>query len=124
MSEIKNLPGKLDIYQYGNDDFSEPFEFYTQASRNAPLVETDLTGYTARMQIKRRGSNTALISLSTGSGIVATNDYTFTVTISKDDLAGNLEPGTYVYDFELTSAGDITRTLVAGKFVYQPDITN
>lgn len=79
----------------------------------------DLTGYTGAAQMRKHYTSTNAhsfdVSVSTGSGVV---------TLSMNAaVTGNISPGRYVYDCELTdSAGTVSR-LVEGIVTITPQVT-
>lgn len=85
----------------------------------------NLTGYTARMQIRERvESSTALVSLTNSSGITlggAAGTVVITVTAALTDALPNMKKG--VYDLELVSAGGIVTRLLQGEVVVSPQVT-
>jgi hypothetical protein len=83
----------------------------------------DLTGYTAAMQVRDAAdSATALISLSSGSGIVLGGTAgTLQVTIASSVTAG-VAAGSYSYDLELYSGSETTR-LLQGAFNVTAGVT-
>jgi hypothetical protein len=85
----------------------------------------NLTGYTARMQIRERvESSTALVSLTSSSGITlggAAGTVVITITATQTDALPNMKKG--VYDLELVSAGGIVTRLLQGEVVVSPQVT-
>lgn len=86
-------------------------------------VPVNLTGYTARMQVRSSyTSATAVVTLTNGSGItLGTTNGQITLTISAIATAA-IAAGNYVYDLELTSGGTVTR-LLEGQFIVSPEVT-
>ena len=90
-----------------------------------------LTGYTARMQVRRRDIETrdpgllVIAEYTTGNGYLTVNGAAGTVTllIPPADTA-EYEAGTYVYDIEVetANAGDTTR-IIQGKFIVRAEVT-
>ena len=82
----------------------------------------NLTGYTAAMQVKENPGSTAIISISSGSGIALGGTAgTIDLNIGATTM-GSVTPGFYAYDLELTLGSVVTR-LLQGKFEIQPEIT-
>jgi len=84
----------------------------------------DLTGYTARMQVRPKfGSDNAVLTLSSpSSGIVitgATGTLELTATTAQ---TGDIPGGFYVYDLEITSGGVVTR-LMQGSVTVRDQVT-
>lgn len=85
-----------------------------------------ITGYTARMKVREKVTDTAVIlSATTSNGMLEINGTTGTVNIiippatTAAILAGN-----YVYDLEVeeTSTG-ITTRIIQGKFTVRAEVT-
>ena len=83
----------------------------------------DLTGYTARMQVRETYDSTAtLVSLTTGSGITLGGTAgTISWTISATASAA-IPDGNFVYALELVNGTEVTR-LLQGKFTVTPEVT-
>lgn len=83
----------------------------------------DLTGYTARMQVRRQvDENDVLIELTTENGRIALGGVAGTVTlsISAEDTAGLVDDG--VYDLEIISGANVHRVL-KGLFRLDYEVT-
>lgn len=90
-----------------------------------------LTGYTARMQVRRWDTETRdpvltiIAEYTTENGYLTVNGAAGTVTllIPPADMA-EYEPGSYVYDIEVETenAGDTTR-IIQGKFIVRAEVT-
>jgi hypothetical protein len=89
---------------------------------NTPI---NLTGYSARMQVREAyDSSSFLLSLtSSNAGITLGGPLgTIVFYISNIDTS-NIRAGVYVYDLELIAPnGDVTR-LIQGKFDTTPEVT-
>jgi hypothetical protein len=84
----------------------------------------NLSGYTARMQVRESYDSPAyLLSLTTASGITLGGSLgTIDLRIS-DAETSSTRAGTYVYDLEIISPdSDVTR-LIQGKFKVTPEVT-
>ena len=84
----------------------------------------NLTGYSARMQVRETlSSGSTLVSLATGgSGMTVNSAGVITMNISAATTAG-LPIGTHVYDLEIeSSSGEVTR-LLEGKFKVTGEVT-
>jgi hypothetical protein len=91
--------------------------------RDGALV--NLTGWTARMQIRATTeAATALIDLTTENGRIALGGTagTITLTISATDTAA-LTAGRGVYDLELVSPGGLVTNLMGGVVSIPRNIT-
>jgi hypothetical protein len=87
-----------------------------------------LTGYTARMQIRRRYADqdagiTPLVSLTQASGLsLGGSAGTVGITISATVTAG-LPVGQWVYDLEVVSGGGVVTRLMQGAAYVSAEVT-
>jgi hypothetical protein len=86
----------------------------------------NLTGYTARMQVRSTmESATVLIELTTGADgriVLGGSAGTITMTIAATDTAA-LTAGRAVYDLELVSGGGIVTRLIQGVCTISRNVT-
>jgi len=90
-------------------------------STNSPI---DLTGYTARMQIRQKVTSSVSLSLTTENNRITLGGDagTIALSITSSDMA-DLPAGSYTYDLELVSvSGDVSRLLM-GTFVVRSEVT-
>lgn len=120
-------PANLDLTMYQGASWDYTLTWTTTAGTVTSPV--DLTGYTARMQVRETQASTATVmSLTTGTGITlggtAGTIYLEASPATTAGIATAATPQTqYVYDLELTSgAGYVTR-LVEGNFIIDPEVT-
>jgi hypothetical protein len=111
-------PGYLDLdcYQGANFDY--------QLTWTVAGSAVNLTGYSARMQVRQYADSTAtVLSFVNGTGITL-GGTAGTIALSAVATATSaVEAGQYVYDLELVSgAGYVTR-LVEGNFVVYAEVT-
>jgi len=88
-------------------------------------VAVNLTGYTARMQVRSTlESATTVVELTTANGRIALGGAagTITLTISATDTAG-LTSGRGVYDLELVSGSGIVTRLLQGVATISRNVT-
>ena len=84
----------------------------------------NLTGYTARMQVRRRiESTTVLIELTTTNGAI-----TVTPTLGKLNFALSASQTATlsqsgVYDLEIVSSGGEVTRMLEGQFIVKPEVT-
>lgn len=83
----------------------------------------NLTGYTARMQVRESVSAAStLVAITSSSGITLGGSAgTIQISLSATTTAA-LPKGSYVYDLELSSGGTVTR-LLKGAFTVDPEVT-
>lgn len=84
----------------------------------------NVTGYSAKMQVRKAVGGTVLIELSSANGriTVGTTDGSFTFYISPADTAA-LQAGEWVYDFDVTAPNGTVTTLLQGGFVVTPQVS-
>ena len=90
-----------------------------------PATLVNLTGYTARMQIRSKTSAGAVAeALTTANGKIALGGAlgTITMTLSAADTAA-INAGRYVYDLELVSSSGYVTRLVEGQCIVSPEVT-
>ncbi len=120
-------PGELNLTMYQGASWDYTLTWTTTAG--SVTTPVDLTGYTARMQVRETQSSTAtILSLTSGSGITLGGTAgTILLEASATTTAGIATSQTpqnqFVYDLELVSgAGYVTR-LVEGNFLIDPEVT-
>lgn len=84
----------------------------------------NLTGYTARMQVRADyDSTTAVLTLTTENGGITLGGSAGTIVITATATAtAALSASTYVYDLELVLGSTVTR-LIQGSFVVNAEVT-
>lgn len=83
----------------------------------------DLTGYSARMKVRKYSRTTPLLSITTADDIALGGAAgTIDITISATDTA-NLVADKYNYDLELVSGAGIVTRLVKGSFTVSAEVT-
>jgi len=114
-------PGLLDLNCYQGANFDYTLTWQTNGTA------VNLTGYTARMQVRESyDAGTAVVSLTSGTGITL-GGTAGTIGLALSATATAALDGTpntqYIYDLELvTGAGYVTR-LVEGRFMVYPEVT-
>lgn len=102
--------------------FDYVITFYSDSSGTIPF---DLTGYTARMDIKNNIDDaTAIISLTTDNGRITLGGVNGTVQLvvsATDTAALNFERG--VYDLELQSGSGVVTRLIQGAVTFEKEVT-
>jgi hypothetical protein len=85
----------------------------------------NLTGYSARMQVRVAVESTAItLELTTTNGRLIMGGALGTISILVDNTTmSGIPAGSYVYDLEIVSAnGKVTR-LIEGRFVVKAEVT-
>jgi hypothetical protein len=93
--------------------------------QDSQAIPVNLTGYTARMQIRSEvDSSTAALSLTTENGRIALGGTagTITLTVSATDTVA-VTAGEYVYDIELVSGSGTVTRLLQGCFTVDAEVT-
>jgi hypothetical protein len=85
----------------------------------------DLTGYTARMQVREKVSSTAtLLSLTTENGGIALGGAAGTIAVTAAaTLTDDITTKRGVYDLELVSSGGVVTRLIEGCVTISPEVT-
>jgi len=115
------IPGKYNMVCPQGSTFNKEL---TYSINNVPV---NLTGYTARMQVREKHTSTALqLGLNTENGGILLGGAAGTITIKATATAtGALVAKNYVYDLELLyggPTGTITR-IIEGNFIVTPEVT-
>ena len=84
----------------------------------------DLSGYTARMQVRRDiDSATVMITLTTENGGSTLGGEAGTIDLYISDSDTSDIPRSGVYDLEIISGGGVVTRLIKGKFELDPEVT-
>jgi hypothetical protein len=91
---------------------------------NSSGTPINITGYSARMQVRRStGSPDAILTLTNASGITLGGAAgTVAIAISSAALAV-VAAGNYQYDLELVSGAGIVTKLISGDFTVTGEVT-
>lgn len=114
---ISVLPARVD-YELWQGDTWEPGTIAVTVSGTA----LNLTGYTARMDIKSAVTNTTALTLTNGSGITMTSGGIITLAMTAaqtNDLSGE-----YTYDLQITDTSSKKRTYTYGIINVSVDTTD
>lgn len=118
-------PGRLDFVARRGDTFRMPIVF-----SGAGFEPTDLTGFTARMDIRAVNADgtpgALLLSLTTANGRIIMGDTDLTVTLLLTDVETRDAPWSVgIYDLELKDSGGTgdVATYVQGDFCIDGEIT-
>jgi hypothetical protein len=110
---------KLDIQQGATLSLTATWTDSTGAAVN-------LTGYTARMQVRSAyDATTTILSLTSGAGDITLGGSagTIAITASATVTAALTAPWTGVYDLELVSGGGVVTRLLEGPATVSPEVT-
>ena len=113
------IPGKYNMVCPQGSTFNQELTYSINA------VNVNLSGYTARMQIREKHTSTSpLLTLTTENGGIALGGSAGTVSINiSASTTTGFSPKEYVYDFELISSGGTVTRLIEGKFIVTPEVT-
>jgi hypothetical protein len=92
---------------------------------NQARTPYNLTGFTARMQVRSTASSTdVILELTTANSRIVLGGAAGTVElIVAADVTTRLTPGLYVYDLELVSGGGEVTRLIEGNFNVKAEVT-
>ncbi len=118
--KLEAKAGKLNMVIEQGTTFS-PVLTYADVNN----VAIDLTGYTAKMQIKKtRADLTALETLTTADGSIVLGGAAGTITLLLTDTqTAAIVWLTGVYDLELTSGSGIVTRLIQGVITVSEEVT-
>ena len=84
----------------------------------------NLTGYTARMQVRREiESSTTLVELTTQNGRITLGGAAGTITLSMNAATTAAIEDEGVYDLEIISSGGAVHRVLKGRFVLDLEVT-
>lgn len=112
-------PGKYNMVCPQGSTFNQELTYSINA------VNVNLSGYTARMQIRTSHTATAtLLSLTTENGGITLggSNGTISLNIAAATTAGFI-PKEYIYDLELISGNGTVTRIIEGKFLVTPEVT-
>ena len=114
-------PAKLKLTIYQGATFRKRLTW----SAGTPAVPVDLTGCTARMQVRPEvESPTVLLELTTASGGIALGGVAGTIELFVSDDASTLFTWTDgVWDLEIEFPGGDVRRLAQGSISVSPEVT-
>ena len=98
---------------------SRVFTWYVDETKT---TKVNLTGYTAKMQVRAKPGSTLIVELSTTNGRIVLGGAAGTITCTIPAADMNMTADLYQYDLELTNGTVVTR-LVQGSFEVRDEIT-
>lgn len=108
------MPARQDIEVYQGDDWAA-----TVTVRNEDGTDADITGYTARAQVRRAVADVDPVIVVEMSAVVQSPE--IQLSIPHDVTA--LLSGRYVWDLQIVSAAGAVTTLLAGKVITTAEVT-
>lgn len=99
--------------------------FAKQLSYLIDSVPVDLTGYTARMQVREKPSSPVkILDLNTQNGGIELGGPSGSISINVSaSTTESIVPKTYVYDLEIVSSENFVIRLIEGQFIVSPEVT-
>jgi len=98
--------------------------FFNVTYENPAGTPVNLTSYTAALQLRSLPeSTTAVLSLTTGSGITITGATGLVAVRATAAQTGAIIAGDYYYDLEITSPQGVVTRLVQGQALVNPQVT-
>jgi hypothetical protein len=85
----------------------------------------NITGYTARMHVRRRITDANfIVALTTANSAIILGGAAGTITLSLDAAAtAALPAGPWVYDLEVINPSGVVERLLKGTFLVDPEVT-
>jgi hypothetical protein len=119
------LAGSYNIVCEQGTTFSRRFEMqYPDPDDPTVYHVLDLSGYTARMQVRRTvESSTAMISLTTANGGISIDGPNGAVTVAMTAVQTAALTSSGVYDIELINGSGIVSRMVQGNFTLSLEVT-
>ena len=113
-------PGRYDMTIYQGASFDTTLTWKV----GDPATPVNLTGYTARLQVRTSvDAATTALELTTANGGIVLGGAAGTVALAVTAAAtATLSPGYYVYDLELVNGATVTR-LVEGRVTVSAEVT-
>lgn len=108
------MPARQDIDIYQGDTFAA-----TVTVRNADGTDADITGYTAKAQIRRAVADADPVVVAEMSAVVQSPEIQLALS---HDITETLA-GRYVWDLQIVSAAGAVTTILAGKVNTTAEVT-
>jgi hypothetical protein len=112
-------PGKYNFLCPQGTTFSKQLSYLIDS------IPVDLTGYTARMQVREKASSsTKILDLTTENGGITLGGPAGSIMIDVSaSTTSSIVPKTYVYDLEIVSSENFVVRLIEGQFIVSPEVT-
>ena len=112
------MPGKYNTEMYVGDNWQRTIVITDPAD-----IPVDLTGYSARWQVRTDpAATTAVLAISTAGGEIVVNGTTLTASVT-GAVTALLATGAYYHDLELTTPGGVVTTYLAGILAIKQDVS-
>jgi hypothetical protein len=121
---LSTTPANVNISVRQGDTLAQTV-FVREKDSNGNVTTVNLTGWTAKMQVKTRRSGTVKATLTSGSGITITPLAGQIAIRIESTATANLDCAEYSYDLQIINPADANfqRTLIAGKLTVTPQTT-
>lgn len=88
-------------------------------------VNVNLTGYSARMQVREKHTSTnTVINLTNSNGGITLGGIAGTITINVSATQTSaITAKEYIYDLEIVSSSNVVSRIIEGKFIVTPEVT-
>ena len=107
---------EYDITIYNNDTYSGVvFQIIVNGS------PPSLVGASIKMEIRKHRDDEPIITLTNGNGITITDAINCKFQIDEQIFSG--DPGSYIYDIQITFASGKIKTYIKGDFIITGDVT-
>lgn len=113
------IPGKYNMVCPQGSTFSQQLTY----SIDDEVV--DLTGYSARMQVREKhASTTKILDITTQNGGISISGPQGNILLNINaSSTSELKPKEYVYDLEIVSSSNFVTRILEGKFIVTPEVT-
>jgi hypothetical protein len=112
-------PAIDNIEHYQGDTFTRAYACYTD---QAQTVARNLSGYTAKAQLRETASPTATLIASFTAAISGASSNIITISLTAAQTSA-IAQTTGWFDVQVTSAGGVVETLVRGKITFTAEVT-
>jgi hypothetical protein len=110
------MSNTYNITTINNDTYSgTEFQVFVNST------ELNLTGYSLKMQVKKRIGDTAIFTLTSTSGLTITDSTAGKLRIDEQIFSGT--PDNYIYDIQFTNSTGRIKTYISGNFIITGDVT-
>lgn len=120
-----SAPFKVKLAIYQGATFTHTQTWKTAPDEDSAKTPVDLTGCTARMQVRAKiGASTPLLTLTTENGGISLGGTAGTINLlidAEDTAALSWTSG--VYDLEIVHPGGQVRRLMYGAVTVSPEVT-
>lgn len=118
------LAGRYKITCEQGATFRRNFTIYQPSLPGASALPVNLTGYSARMQVRPEvESDTVLVELTTENGRITLGGVNGTLLMQIEAAITSMIASDGVYDLEIYNSDDEVYRVIKGKFIVDPEVT-